>query len=76
MLPAVTLAGTADDRRRSPMLTVYFDDPQVAAAIAAVQLFMEHDDTPLFILGAPQDLHSQPSPTGLSRQHVDGLVAV
>ena len=40
-----------------------------------VVLFMENGDTPLAIFGAPQDLHSQPSPTGLLRRHVDGLVA-
>ena len=57
------------------MLTVYFDDPQVAAAMGVVGLFMEHDDTPLALIGAPQDLHSRAVPTGLLRRHTDGLVA-
>jgi hypothetical protein len=57
------------------MLTVYFDDPQVAAAVAGVELFMEHDDTPLAVIGAPQDLRSRAAPTDLLRQHIDGLVA-
>ena len=56
------------------MLTVYFDDPQVAAAMAAVELFMEHDDTPLAIIGAPHGLHSQAA-TDLLRRHIDGLIA-
>jgi hypothetical protein len=75
MLPAVTLAGTADDGRRTPSLTVYFDDPQVAAVVGVVDLFMEHDDTPLALIGAPQDLHSRAVPTGLVRRHTDGVVA-
>jgi hypothetical protein len=75
MLPAVTLAGTADDRRRTPLLTVYFDDPQVATAMGVVELFMEHDETPLAIVGAPQDLHSRAVPTGLLRRHADGVMA-
>jgi hypothetical protein len=57
------------------MPTVYFDDPQVAAAMAPVGLFMEHYDTPLAIIGAPQDLDSRAAPTDLLRQHIDGLVA-
>ena len=62
-----------DDER--PMLTVCFDDPQVAAAMAAVELFMEHGDTPLAIIGAPADLHSRAASTDLVRRHIDGLVA-
>jgi hypothetical protein len=57
------------------MLTVCFDDPQVAAAMAAVELFLEHDDTPLAIICAPQDLDAQAAPTGFLRRHIDGLVA-
>jgi hypothetical protein len=44
------------------MLTVHFDDAQVAAAMVAVELFMEHDDTPLANID-------------LLRQHIDRLVA-
>ena len=43
--------------------------------MAAVELFMEHDDTPLAIIGAPQDLHSQATPADLLRQPIDGFVA-
>jgi hypothetical protein len=57
------------------MLTVYFDDPQVAAAVAAVELCMEHDDTPLAIIGAPHGPHSQAALTDFLRRHIDGLVA-
>ena len=44
------------------MLTAHFDDAQVAAALVAVELFMEHDDTPLASID-------------LLCQHNDGLVA-
>ena len=57
------------------MLTLYFDDPQVATARAAVELCMEHDDTAVAIVGAPRNLHCQAAPTDLLRQHIDGLVA-
>ncbi len=57
------------------MLTVYFDDPQVAAATAVVELCMEHEDAPPVMIGAPRDLHARAAPTDLVRQHVDGLVA-
>lgn len=56
------------------MLTVYFDDPQVAAAVAAVKLLMEHDDTPLAIIGESHRLHPQAAATDLLRRHIDGLI--
>jgi hypothetical protein len=57
------------------MLTVYLDDPQVAAAVAPVELFMEHHVTPLGIIDAPEDLYSRAAPTDVLRRHIDGLVA-
>lgn len=57
------------------MLTVCFEDPQVAAAMAAVEPFMEHCDTPLAVIVAPEHLYSQAAPTDLLRRHIDRLVA-
>jgi len=57
------------------MLTVYLHEPQVAAAVAAVELFMEHHDTSLAIVGVPEDLHSVAAPTDLLRRHIDWFVA-
>jgi len=54
---------------------VYYDDPQVAAAVAAVELFMEHRDTTLANIAAPHDPESQVAPTDLLRQPIDGFVA-
>ena len=57
------------------MLTVCFEDPQVAAAMAAVEPFMEHCDMHLAIIGAPHGPHSQAALTDFLRRHIDGLVA-
>jgi hypothetical protein len=57
------------------MLTVCFEDPQVAAAMAAVEPFMEHCDMHLAIIVAPEHLYSQAASTDLLRRHIDGLVA-
>jgi hypothetical protein len=50
------------------------DDPQVAAVMAPVVLFMEHDDTPLAAIAAPHHLHSPAAPTDLRRQRIDRMV--
>ena len=74
MLPAVSSPEPPATDAGHLSLTVFFDDPHVAAAMA-VELFMEHDDSPLAFIGALQDLGSLAAPTDLLRLHLDGLVA-
>jgi hypothetical protein len=51
------------------------DDPQVAAVMAPVVLFMDYDDTPLAAIAAPHHLHCPAATTDLRRQRIDWMVA-